>query len=187
MIKPNIILIPGNGDSHIETDNWYAWVRGKLIGLGYHVIAQDMPDPVEAHANIWLPHIENVYHADSNSIIIGHSSGGVAALRYLETHKLFGAIIVGVNYTDLGDAGEKASGYYDAPWQWEAIKANAGWIAQFSSESDPYIPIAEPRFIHEQLNYEYYELVDRGHYMIEHNPRNKTFPEIIDIIQSKTT
>jgi hypothetical protein len=182
MTKPKVIIFPGNGDCHIDTDNWYAWVRDELRGGGYVVIAEDMPDPVVAHANIWLPHIENVLQADDNCIIIGHSSGGVAALRYLESHKLFGAIVIGVNYTDLGDAGEKESGYYDAMWQWDKIKSNVGWIAQFASTDDPYIPIDEPRFIHDQLSTEYYELSDRGHFMIDHNDINNTFPEVLEVV-----
>lgn len=184
MTKPKIIIIPGNGDSHIETDNWYAWARDELRGWGYEVIAEDMPDPVAAHASIWLPHIEKVFKAAESTIIIGHSSGGVATLRYLENHKLLGAIVIGVNYTDLGDEGEKESGYYDSPWQWDQIKANALWIAQFASTDDPYIPIGEPRFIHDQLGTEYHELSDRGHFMIEHNPLNNTFPEILEVIKN---
>ncbi len=186
MTKPKIIIIPGNGGSHIASDHWYANVAGDLHGRGYVVIAEDMPDPVAAHANIWLPHIQNVYKADENSIIIGHSSGGVAALRYLENHKLFGAIIVGVNHTDLGYDDEKESGYYTDPWDWKTIKENAGWIVQFASSDDPFINIAEPRFIHDQLDTEYFELKDRGHFMIDHNQINNTFPEIIEIVETKS-
>ena len=186
MTKPKIIIIPGNGGSRVNTDHWYASLSGELRGRGYESIAEDMPDPVAAHANIWLPHIKNVFKADENTIIIGHSSGGVAALRYLENHKLFGAIIVGVNYTDLGYEDEKESGYYSTPWDWKAIKANAGWIVQFASTDDPFINISEPRFIHDQIDTEYFELSDRGHFMIEHNPANKAFPEIIQLIELKS-
>jgi hypothetical protein len=186
MTKPKIIIIPGNGGSHVDSDHWYASLAGELRGRGYEVVAEDMPDPVAAHANIWLPHIEKVFKADENSIIIGHSSGGVAALRYLENHKLFGAILAGVNYTDFGDEIEKDSGYYDSPWHWDRIKENAGWIVQFSSTDDPYIPITEPRYIHDMLGTEYHELTDRGHFMIGHNPLNNTYPEIIKIVESKS-
>lgn len=185
-MKPKIIIIPGNGGSHIETDHWYSWLRDTLREKEYEVIAEDMPDPVAAHTNIWLPHIEKVFNADENTIIIGHSSGGVAALRYLETHKLLGAIVIGVSYTDLGDEGERESGYYSDQWQWDKIKNNAKWIAQFASPDDPYIPIDQPRFIHEQLESEYFELDGRGHYMIEQNPLNATFPEIAELILSKS-
>lgn len=183
MTKPKIIIIPGNGGSHIETDHWYAWVRDELKGRGYEVIAEDMPDPVAAHANIWLPHIEKELKADEKTIIIGHSSGGIAAMRYLETHRLFGAILIGVMQTDLGFEDERESGYYDLPWEWDKIKSHAGWIVQFSSTDDPYIRIAEPRLIHEKLNTEYHELSDRGHYMTDQNSLNHTFPDLIDVIE----
>lgn len=185
MANPKILIIPGNGDSHIETDHWYAWVRDQLREKGYAVLADDMPDPVIAHQDIWLKHIEQVYRADENTIIIGHSSGGVASLRYLENHQLLGAIIIGVNHTDLGDAGEKESGYYNRPWLWKQIRKNSSWISQFASVDDPYIPIEEPRFIHKQLGTEYHEYRDRGHFMVGHHPLNNTFPELITLIESK--
>ena len=47
----------------------------------------------------------------------------------LETDKLHGAVLVSACHTDLGDANERASGYYPpsgGPWQYEAMMANAG-------------------------------------------------------------
>lgn len=44
MTQPKIFIFPGNGDSHIDTDNWYAWVRDELRGRGFEVFAEDMPD-----------------------------------------------------------------------------------------------------------------------------------------------
>ena len=158
-------------------------MRDELKGRGYEVIAEDMPDPVAAHANVWLPHIDQVLKADQNTIIIGHSSGAVATLRYLENHKLLGAIIIGTNYTDMGEESEKESGYYTAPWQWEKIKSNARWIVQFISSDDPYIPKDETKLIHEKLNTEYHELTGRGHFMTDQNPLNSTFPEILDVLE----
>lgn len=181
MTDQRIIILPGNGNSHIDTDNWYSWLKGKLIGTGHYVIAKDMPDPDLARSSVWLPHIENVYQAKDTDIIVGHSSGAVAAMRYLESHKLAGVVLIGACYTDLGDEHEKLSGYYDSPWQWEKIKENAEWIAQFASADDPYIPIEEPRFIHEKLNSEYFEYTDRGHFMF---PR---FPELFELLENKVS
>ncbi len=178
-MTPKIIIIPGNGNSNVEKDHWYSWVRGRLIGLGYHVVMKNMPDPELAHENIWLPFIEKELGADENTIIIGHSSGGVAALRYLETHKLLGAVVIGVNYTDLGDPGEKESGYYDTPWQWGMIKNNAKWIVQFCSPEDPYIPINEPLFISEQIGSELHDIRGAGHFM------TPVFPELLAVIHAK--
>ena len=45
-------------------------------------------------------------------------------MRLLETHKISVAILVSAARTDLGDAGERASGYFDMDWDWEAMKPN---------------------------------------------------------------
>lgn len=185
-MKPNIVIIPGNGDSHIETDNWYAWVSDELKKIGYTVVATDMPDPVIAHMDIWLPYIKEQLIKDNNTIVIGHSSGGVAALRYLESHKLMGAILIGCNYTDLGFEDEKESGWYDAPWQWDKIKSNADWIVQYHGDNDPFFDTTEPVYIKSKLGSELIVLPNRGHFMTDHSPDNNTFPEIVDLIVKKT-
>jgi len=40
-----------------------------------------MPDPVMAREAIWIPFMEQQLNCDSNTVIIGHSSGAQAALR----------------------------------------------------------------------------------------------------------
>ena len=72
-------------------------------------------------------------------------------MRYAETHRLLGSILVGVCHTDLGDSFEAASGYYETPWQWQRIRDNQQWIAIYNSTDDPHIPIEEPRFVAAQL------------------------------------
>jgi pimeloyl-ACP methyl ester carboxylesterase len=123
--------------------------------------------------------------ADEETIIIGHSSGAVAAMRYAETHKLLGSVLVGACYTDLGYESEKVSGYYDAPWQWDVIKKNQQWIIQFASSDDPFIPIEEARYIHEHLNTDYHEYTDAAHFGHGDQPKYE-FPELVESIRAKT-
>ena len=42
-----------------------------------------------------------------------------------------------------GDSLERKSGYYARPWEWEAIRKHVGFIDQFGSTNDPYIPWRE--------------------------------------------
>ncbi len=93
-------------------------------------------------------------------------------MRYAETHTLLGSVLVGACYTDLDDPSERISGYYDTPWDWDAIKAHQQWILEYASPDDPYIPIAEARYIQKKLNTKYFELPKRGHF------QDKTFPEL---------
>ena len=93
---------------------------------------EDMPDPYEAKQTIWLPFMRDVLKADERSIIVGHSSGAEAAMRYAEENKVRGIVLVAACHTDLGHASEAISGYYDRPWLWDKIKANTDFITQFA-------------------------------------------------------
>lgn len=175
-----VILIHGNGGCTAD-DFWFPSVERDLRALGLPVINRTFPDNVRARASIWLPHLDEL-GADDQTILIGHSSGAVAAMRYAETHRLLGSILVGVCHTDLGNGGEAASGYYRDPWQWRRIREHQQWMAIFNSTDDPHIPIAEPRFVAAQLRCAYFEFDDRGHFV-----DSRTFPEIVEFVRRKLT
>ena len=174
------IIIPGNGSTDI-TENWFQSVKKELEKLGIELIAENMPDPELARKKYWVPFIKEKLSTE-DAILIGHSSGSVATLKYLEENKAKLAILVGVCYTDLGDEDEKKSGYYDTPWDWGKIKINAEKIVIFASKDDPYIPISEPRFIKEKLNAEYHEYENEGHFGSDVGKTE--FPEIVDIVKN---
>jgi len=173
------IIIPGNGNTDI-TENWFQNVKNELQKLGLEVVAENMPDPALARKKYWLPFIKEKLSTD-DSILIGHSSGAVAILRYLEGNKAKLAILVGVCYTDLGDEDEKKSGYYDEPWKWDKIEKNAEKIVIFASRNDPYIPISEALHIKDKINAEYHEYSNEGHFGADVNKTE--FPEIIAIVK----
>jgi predicted alpha/beta hydrolase family esterase len=175
------MIIPGNRKTYI-TENWYLYVKNKLQEMGIEVVAKNMPDPELAREKIWLPFIEKEIGDGDDVILIGHSSGAIAIMRYLETHRVGLAVIVGGYHTDLGDDQEKKSGYFDRQWQWDKIKQNAGRIIQFNSIDDPYIPIKEARHISDKLSTEYHEFKDRGHFGTDKQVC-KEFPELIAAIK----
>jgi uncharacterized protein len=170
------ILIHGNGGC-TAGDIWLPWVERELTAAGVEVINRTFPDNVKARARYWLPFLEEL-GADDQTILIGHSSGAVAAMRYAETHRLLGSVLVGVCHTDLGDAGEAASGYYQAPWQWDRIRNNQRWMGIFQSSDDPLIPVAEARFVAAQLKCSYFEHNDRGHFI-----DSPEFPELVAFVK----
>ena len=178
MTSAKAILIHGNGGC-TAGDIWLPYLERELTALGLEVINQTFPDNIKARAQYWLPHIESL-GADERTILIGHSSGAVAAMRYAEAHQLLGSILVGVCHTDLGDSFEAASGYYETEWQWQRIRDNQQWIAIYSSTDDPHIPIAEPRFIAAQLRCSYFEFTDRGHFI-----DTRQFPDVVNLVRRK--
>lgn len=173
-----VIFIPGNGGGG-PNDNWFPYLKDKLEELKIEVIASEFPDNQLARESYWVPFLKNNLKADEKSILVGYSSGAIAALRFAETNKIFGSVIVCGYHTDLGLITEKQSGYFDRPLDWEAIRRNQKWVIQFASPSDPWIPIAEARFLQEKLNTEYHELPDRGHY------GSLEFPELFEELKKK--
>ena len=174
-----VLILPGNDNTAI-TSNWYLYVKHELEKHGMEVIAQNMPDPKFARKDIWISFIKEKLSGDENSILIGHSSGATAILKFLENNKCRLAIIVGASHSDLGDDLEKKSGYFDEPWKWEQIKNNVGKLVIFASQDDPYIPISESRFIKEKTDAEYHEYKDEGHFGADVN--KKEFPELVFVI-----
>nr|XP_048311461.1 serine hydrolase RBBP9 isoform X2 [Myodes glareolus] len=108
------VIVPGNGGGDVATQGWYGWVRKGLEQVpGFQCLARNMPDPITARESIWLPFMETELRCDEKTIIIGHSSGAIAAMRYAETHQVYALILVSAYTSDLGDENERASGFSD--------------------------------------------------------------------------
>ncbi len=57
------------------------------------------------------------------------------------------------------------------------------WIIQFASVDDPYIPIEEAHFVHQQPRSTYYEFTNRGHFGCDRN--ELAFTELIKVSKNK--
>lgn len=175
--RKKAILIPGNGGGSTH-DDWFPYVAEGLRQRGCEVVSPGTwPDPMLARAAYWLPHLEQL-GTDENTILVGFSSGAIAAMRHAERHRILGSILVAGYHTTLGIRAEEVSGYFDEPWQWERIRGNQRWIVQLNSPSDPFIPIEEARFLHEQLQSDYHEVANRGHFY----PMTE-FPELLAAVE----
>jgi len=158
-----VVFAPGNGGCTTK-ELWFPSLQRELESRGIKVIAAEFPDPELARASYWLPFLREELHVNEDTVIVGHSSGAIAAMRYAEQYPILGSVLVGNYYTHLNMDSEKQSGYFDTPWQWEKIRKNQKWTVIFASQDDPWIPIEEPRFVHQQLQCEYHEFTNQGHF-----------------------
>ncbi|HEV2613599.1 MAG TPA: alpha/beta hydrolase [Gammaproteobacteria bacterium] len=162
-MTPKVILIPGNGGGS-PRDNWFPAIKKELEAAGLQVIAEEFPDNNLARSQYWIPFLLDNLKTDENTILIGHSSGAIAAMRIAEKQRILGSVLVGAYHTHLNMDTEKQSGYFDTAWDWTSIKNNQQWTILFASQNDPWIPVEEPRHIHTQLNCEYHEYKNDGHF-----------------------
>ncbi|GLC40605.1 hypothetical protein PLESTF_001016700 [Pleodorina starrii] len=166
-----VAIVPGNGAGDVEDCNWYGWLRDQLRARWpedqVRIALRNMPDPVRARQAVWLPFMEKQLGCGERSIIVGHSSGAAAAMRFAEASMVTGLVLVGAYVSDLGDANEAASGYFNRPWQWEKIKANSSSIVQFASRDDPFLPWDEQQLVADSLGAQLHAFTDRGHFQDE--------------------
>jgi predicted alpha/beta hydrolase family esterase len=99
---------------------------------------------------------------------------------YAEEHKVKGIVLVSAYHTDLGIPSETEAEYFSRPWNFPAIRDNCSFIIQFSSPDDHLVPIAEQRYVAEQLHSEYYELPNRGHFI-----EDEDFDELVEALLGK--
>ena len=185
------VIVPGNGcTGRVADANWYGWLENELKSESQFrevVLPETMPDPVGAKESVWVPFMRETLKVGADTVVVGHSSGAVAAMRLAEETRVAALVLVSACHTDLGDPGERAAGYYARPWRWDAIRANAGRIVQFHSDNDPFIPdtarsrrpsiapsmrrapdavvqTQEARHVAENLQSEYSELPGRSHF-----------------------
>jgi len=176
-MKLRFVYIHGNGSIHWSF-SWASWLKGELEKLGYATFFETMPDSVIARSEYWLPFLKDQVKAGENDVLIGWSSGAVAAMRYAEKNRLLGSVLVSPSYTDLGDDLEKQSGYFDAPWQWSNIKENQKKIALVWGNDDPYIPQSEFEFIEKKLKPTQIKVRGGKHFIEQSN-----FPELLQYIK----
>ena len=73
-----VIFIPRNGGESPK-DHWFPYLKGELEGMGISVIDSEFPDNDLAREVYWIPFLKNNLHADEQTILVGHSSGAIAA------------------------------------------------------------------------------------------------------------
>ena len=193
-MKPTVIICPGNGCTNVKRSNWYGELHEQLQDMGIPSVCENFPDPHRARRDQWVPFIRSLAEQasggddPSNVILVGHSSGAQATLRYTEQYAIQAGVLVAATYSDLGDAGERASGYYPQagengettnPYLFENMKKNCPIWHQFHSDDDPFIPLHEAEKIRVGLGLEgsYRVLPGRSHFF-------QNFPELRELLES---
>ncbi len=152
-----VALVPGNGGGGcVRGCNFYGAAEAALAGarggarggaLEVRLPEGGMPDPLRAREAVWVPFIRErlLPGGGRPAVLVGHSSGAAAALRVAEAQPLAGLVLVAAYDDDLGDDLEAASGYFSRPFDWERIRQNCGFIAQFGGRRDTLVPVAVQR------------------------------------------
>ncbi|HRF28627.1 MAG TPA: alpha/beta hydrolase [Candidatus Saccharibacteria bacterium] len=151
-------------------ENWFPWLKEELEQLGHTVTVPQFPSPpiVPSKVEEWFAVFEQYMNAlDDNTVIIGHSLGGVFSLRILEklSSPIKAAVFVGtpvgikpiLNY-------ERDMSFSGFDFDWDKIKLNANKHVVYQSDDDPYVSLGNGEELAERLGVKLDFVPNSGHF-----------------------
>ena len=159
-----------HGTEGYPEENWFPWLKQELEQKGCKVLVPQFPSPPIVPAKIaeWFDVLKNYeQYINENTIFIGHSLGGIFALRILEKleHPIKAAIFagtpVGVQPIANYDRDSSFSGF---TFDWAAIKKKAQYFDVFQSDNDPYVGLENGKELSKNLGVELSFIPNAGHF-----------------------
>ncbi len=167
-LMSTIFIFHGTGGHPQE--NWLPWLKAELEKQSHTVIVPAFPTPEGQSLDAWLAILETYSEQiQADSILIGHSLGGLFLLRVLEQLKhpvkaaIFVAAPIGIKPIRNYDADQafSPSGFN---FDWETIKLHAKQFVVFHSDTDPYISRGNGEQLAAQLGVPLTFIPDAGHF-----------------------
>lgn len=151
------------------------------LGEDYEVLAPRFPNGSNAKYkewSIWFEHIIPILK--NNTILVGHSLGGIFLTKYLSQHiipkKIKAVILVSAPFKKL-EFEEVAS--FTLPKSLKKLNEQAKKIILIHSKDDEVVPVSHVRQLNRSLkNSSVILFDDRGHFKQEH------FPELVQLIRT---
>ena len=167
-MKNNVFIF--HGTEGYPEENWFPWMKQELERRNYKVFVPQFPSPPVVPAKIaeWFDILKNYeQYIDENTILIGHSLGGIFALRVLEKldHPIKAVFFVGtpvgvrpiLNY-------DRDSSFSGFTFDWDSIKKKAAHFVVFQSDDDPYVGLENGKELSKRLGTKLSFVPNAGHF-----------------------
>jgi hypothetical protein len=182
----NALILHGTWGNPEE--NWFRWLETELTKKGYKVWVPDLPEADKPDIPRYNKFIFDKWQFDSDSILIGHSSGAVAILGLLQELSdnvmVDKAILVAGFKDDLGIKAVKKM--FEYQFDWDKIKRHSKKFIFIHSDNDPHVPKEHGEFLQEKLDGELVVLPGQGHFSVSTaGEKYKQFPELLKYIYDR--
>ncbi|MDD4332535.1 MAG: alpha/beta hydrolase [Patescibacteria group bacterium] len=159
-----------HGTEGYPEENWFPWLKKKLETMGHQVFVPQFPSPpvVPAKIDEWYKVLKNYeQYINEDTILIGHSLGGVFTLRILEKlkHSVRAAILVGtpIGFKPILNYNRDSS-FSGFSFDWPIIKSKAKNFVIFQSDNDPYVSFDNGKELARELGVELSFVPNAGHF-----------------------
>ncbi|TSC75176.1 MAG: hypothetical protein G01um101444_22 [Parcubacteria group bacterium Gr01-1014_44] len=152
------------------------WLKVNLEKAGCQVTVPAMPEPDVPKIEAWLGKLKEIIEPDGDAILVGHSMGGQAVLRYLEILpeglKIVGVVLI-APWLELDDETIKEEGEevveIARPWvetsiDFEKVRSHIGQAVAIFSDDDPFVPLSNRDLFTKELNAKTFVEHNKGHF-----------------------
>lgn len=164
-----VILMHGKDTN--PTDKWYPWFKKELQKNNIEVEVPALPSPQNPSLKEWLFELAKL-QPNKNTVLVGHSRGGVAILRYLErlpaNAEIKKVILLGTNSGDakyMARPQETNKGFYtEEGYDFDKIKSHCNDFVVFHSQDDHIVPFNHGEENAKGLNAKFITFTDKRHF-----------------------
>jgi len=179
----NVLIVHGTQGS--PNGNWFQWLKKQLQNRRYKVWVPKLPTPGKPRISRNVKYIlaNKKWKFDSESVLIGHSSGPVTILGLLNElpeNIIVEKCILVAPFTKSD--WEPNSELFDYDFDFENIKKKSRKFIIIHSDTDPYTPLDQPKELARKLGAELIIKKGEGHFNLEKGPQYKKFPLLLDLI-----
>lgn len=157
-----------HGTAGYPDENWFPWLKEKLQAKGLEVFVPQFPTPEGQSLEAWLEVLKPLMDKINNeTILVGHSLGGVFVLKLLEklNKPIKLAVIVG---TPIGEGQiknfEQDKSFAGFEFNWNKIKMNAKHFIVYQSDNDPYVSLENGQELARHLGVNLTFIPNAGHF-----------------------
>ena len=185
-IMTNIFIF--HGTEGYPEENWFPWLKKELKAKGCQVFVPQFPSPpvVPSKIDEWFEVLKKYEkNITEDTILIGHSLGGVFTLRILEklNYPVKAAIFVG---TPIGEKPilnyDRDSSFSGFDFDWEKIRNQAKDFIVYQSDTDPYVGLENGKKLAENLGAKLTFVPNAGHFNAKAGYLE--FPDLLEKLSS---
>ena len=180
----NVLIL--HGTANTSHGNWFPWLTKELEKRGYDVWSPDLPQADRPDEERYLNFIfaNKKWKFTPETIIVGHSSGGVAALKLLQ--RLPRGVVIDRCFTIGAFTNthglDSIAGLFRKPFDFGEIKKHAKKFIVFHSDDDPHVPIDDANELQKSLSAEFIFIPGQGHFNLEKGQQYAAFPKLLEKI-----
>ncbi len=174
-----------HGKDADPSHKWYPWFATEMQTRNIAFEAPTLPETNNPDCDAWVEALDAM-QPDDNTILVGHSRGGVAILRWLETlptsRRVRKVILVATNSGKLAMNSQTTSNrnfFTEKGYDFAAIREHCNDFIVLHSQDDQTVSFDAGKENAQGLDARFHAFDDRGHF----GKKILTIPELLEEIK----